>query len=66
MPTAPNTQPNERTTEAWVSALQRELDKHNKNYQGGPPVGNPRPVSELLKGLSKPEPGVGAKAKKSK
>lgn len=60
-----NAVPNTGTTGEWIERLQAELDANvnGKNYKSGPPVGNPRPASEVLsKGY---KPGVGAEAKPS-
>lgn len=65
-PAAPNAVPNRGSTGEFVAELQKELNAqyNNRGYKMGKPVGNPRPIGELLKGL--PPKGVGAEQKKAK
>lgn len=57
--------PNKPTTGPFFERLQQELDKNynNKNYKGGPPVGNPVPFAQT-KGLG-PVSGVAGPKKKN-
>lgn len=64
-PSAPGSQPSRRTTNEFLNQLQQELNRKGpKLYRAGPPVGNPRPVGEFLKGIPKTPPGSGAQPKK--